>query len=150
MFLLSRRSLLAIAAVVDIALHARPLPVAAKQLAARHNLRPRHLETVLQALVRQGILKGVRGPRGGYELARERRRITAADIVRAAMTATGEDNLPPLPESCLVDQVVGPAVQQASEAFLTELEDYTVEMLCKQAEERAVFGGATASVDFAI
>jgi Rrf2 family protein len=150
MFLLSRRSLLAIAAVVDIALHARPLPVAAKQLAARHNLPPRHLETVLQALVRQGILKGVRGPRGGYELARERRRITAADIVRAAMTATGEDNLPPLPESRLVDQVVGPAVRQASEAFLTELEDYTVEMLCKQAEERAVFGGAPASVDFAI
>jgi Rrf2 family iron-sulfur cluster assembly transcriptional regulator len=150
MFLLSRRSLLAIAAVVDIALHARPLPVAAKQLAARHNLPPRHLETVLQALVRQGILKGVRGPRGGYELARERRRITAADIVRAAMTATGEDNLPPLPESRLVDQVVGPAVRQASEAFLTELEDYTVEMLCKQAEESAVFGGAAASVDFAI
>ena len=150
MFLLSRRSLLAIAAVVDIALHARPLPVAAKQLAARHNLPPRHLETVLQALVRQGILKGVRGPRGGYELARERRRITAADIVRAAMTATGEDNLPPLPESRLVDQVVGPAVRQASEVFLTELEDYTVEMLCKQAEERAAFGGAPASVDFAI
>ena len=84
--LLSRRSLLAIAAVVDIALHARPTPVAAKSLAARHNLPPRHLETVLQALVRLGILKGVRGPRGGYELARERRRITAGDIVRAAMS----------------------------------------------------------------
>ena len=36
MILLSRRSLLAIAAVVDIALHARPSPVAAKLLAARH------------------------------------------------------------------------------------------------------------------
>jgi Rrf2 family iron-sulfur cluster assembly transcriptional regulator len=150
MFLLSRRSLLAIAAVVDVALHARPLPVAAKHLAVRHNLPPRHLETVLQALVRQGILKGVRGPRGGYELARERRRITAADIVRAAMTATGEDNLPPLPESRLVDEVVGPAVREASEAFLAELEGYTVEMLCKQAEERAVFGGIPNSVDFAI
>ena len=150
MFILSRRSLLAIAAVVDIALHARPQPVAAKQLAARHNLPPRHLETVLQALVRQGILKGVRGPRGGYELARERRRITAGDIVRAGMTATGEDNLPPLPESRLVDEVVGPAVRQASEAFLAELDGYTVEMMCKQAEEGAVFGGIPASVDFAI
>jgi Rrf2 family protein len=85
MILLSRRSLLAIAAVVDVALHARPMPVAAKALASRHNLPPRHLETVLQALVRYGILKGVRGPRGGYELARERRRITAGDVVRAAM-----------------------------------------------------------------
>ena len=150
MFLLSRRSLLAIAAVVDIALHARPSPVAAKHLASRHNLPPRHLETVLQALVRQGILKGVRGPRGGYELARERRRITAADIVRAAMTATGEDNLPPMPASRLVDGVVGPAVKAASEAFLTELEGYTVDMLCRQAEDGAVFGGVPASVDFAI
>ena len=150
MYLMSRRSLLAIAAVVDVALHARPLPVSAKQLAARHNLPPRHLETVLQALVRQGILKGVRGPRGGYELARERRRITAADIVRAAMTATGEDNLPPLPESRLVDEVVGPAVKAASEAFLAELENYTVETLCKQAEDGAVFGGIPSSVDFAI
>jgi Rrf2 family transcriptional regulator, iron-sulfur cluster assembly transcription factor len=150
MFLLSRRSLLAIAAVVDVALHARPLPVAAKHLAARHNLPPRHLETILQALVRQGILKGVRGPRGGYELARERRRITAADIVRAAMTATGEDNLPPLPQSRLVSEVVGPAVSAASEEFLAELEGYTVETLCKQAEERAVFGEVPTSVDFAI
>ena len=41
MILLSRRSLLAIAAVVDIALHARPAPAAAKLLAARHNLPPR-------------------------------------------------------------------------------------------------------------
>ena len=150
MFLLSRRSLLAIAAVVDVALHARPQPVAAKHLAGRHNLPPRHLETVLQALVRQGILKGVRGPRGGYELARERRRITAADIVRAAMTVTGEDNLPPLPQSRLVDEVVGPAVKEASDAFLAELEAYTVEDLCKEAEERAVFGGVPVSADFAI
>ena len=150
MFVLSRRSLLAIGAVVDVALHARPQPVAAKNLAARHNLPPRHLETILQALVRQEILKGVRGPRGGYELARERRRITAADIVRAAMTATGEDNLAPLPESRLVEEVVGPAVREASEAFLAELEGYTVEMLCKQAEDGAVFGGVPASADFAI
>ena len=66
--------------------------------AARHNLPPRHLETMLQALVRAGILKGVRGPRGGYEIARERRRITAGDIVRAAMASTGEDSMPPIPE----------------------------------------------------
>ena len=70
MNLLSRRSVLAIAAVVDVALHSRSAPVAAKALAARHKLPPRHLETLLQGLVHAKILKGVRGPRGGYELAR--------------------------------------------------------------------------------
>ena len=47
---------------------------------------PRHLESVLQSLVRVGILKGIRGPRGGYELARERRGVTANEILRAAGT----------------------------------------------------------------
>ena len=65
MNLLSRRSVLAIAAVVDVALHSRSAPVAAKDLAARHKLPPRHLETLLQGLVHAKILKGVRGPRAG-------------------------------------------------------------------------------------
>jgi Rrf2 family protein len=149
MILLSRRSILAIAAVVDVALHARPWPVAAKALAARHNLPPRHLETVLQALVRQGILKGVRGPRGGYELARERRRITAGDIVRAAMSATGDEGLPPLPESTLVEAVVEPAVKRATDAFLAELDTVTVEELCRRAEETKAVE-LPAGVDFTI
>src|ERR1700733_4782398 len=74
MILLCRRSVLALPAVADIAIHARPKPVAAKMLAERLDLPPRHLETLLQALVRADILKGVRGPRGGYELERGRRR----------------------------------------------------------------------------
>ena len=149
MQLLSRRSMLGIAAVVDIAHHARPAPVAAKALAARHALPPRHLETLLQALVRHGILKGVRGPRGGYELARERRRITAGEIVRAAMSAGGLDDEVG-PSSNLVDQVVGPAIARASDAFLNELDQITVEDLCREAESKLVFGGAPAGIDFAI
>lgn len=146
---LSRRSLLAIAAVTDIALHARPMPVSAKALASRHNLPPRYLEPVLQALVRQGILKGVRGPRGGYELARERRRITAGDIVRIAMAAQDEDNSSPLPVSRLAEIVVAPLVQRGTEAFLTELDKVTVEDLCNRAQAEAVVEQAT-PVDFTI
>lgn len=150
MIQLSRRSLLAVTAVVDIALHARPTPVAAKALAARHELPPRHLETVLQALVRVGILKGVRGPRGGYELARERRRITAGEIVRAAMQANADETLPPLPRSALVDAVVEPMMQRAMEAWLARLDAVTVADLCREAEERAATGKLAADTDFTI
>lgn len=150
MTLLSRRSLLAIAAVVDIALHARPLPVAAKLLAARHALPPRHLETLLQALVKVGILKGVRGPRGGYELARERRRITAGDIARAAMQEAGDDALGPLPQSRLIDEVIGPEVAGASNAFLAALDAVTVEELCRRAQQKAAFGKNGVDADFTI
>jgi len=148
--LLSRRSQLAIAAVVDIALHARPSPVAAKLLAARHQLPPRHLETLLQALVRAGILKGVRGPRGGYELARERRRITAGDIARAAMQDVGEEAIGPEPRSRLVDEVIAPEVTRASQAFLAALDGLTVEELCSQAQQSQVFGKAGLDADFTI
>src|SRR5580704_19117709 len=109
--LLPRKGILAIAAVIDIAVHARGRPVAAKALASRHRLPPRHLEPVLQALVRQGILKGVRGPRGGYELAREPSRITADDILRAAGTV--EETAEPLARSNLLTLVVMPALAQA-------------------------------------
>jgi Rrf2 family iron-sulfur cluster assembly transcriptional regulator len=126
---LSRRSLFAIAAVVDVALHARPMPVAARALAERHNLPPRHLETVLQALVRAGILKGTRGPRGGYELARERRRVTVADILRAT---SGTDE-PGESKSSLVEHVVLPVLTGAADAFLAELDRVTVEDLCSRA-----------------
>jgi len=148
--LLSRRSQLAIAAVVDIALHARPSPVAAKLLAARHDLPPRHLETLLQALVRVGILKGVRGPRGGYELARERRRITAGDIARAAMQEAGDDHLEPSPQSRLVDDVVGPEVMRASQAFLAVLDGVSVEELCRRAQTTEGFDQNLAGADFTI
>ncbi|WP_243369387.1 RrF2 family transcriptional regulator [Microvirga solisilvae] len=146
---LSRRSLLAIAAVTDIALHARPMPVSAKALASRHNLPPRYLEPVLQALVRQGVLKGVRGPRGGYELARERRRITAGDIVRIAMSAQDDESASPVPESRLAEVVVAPLVLRGTEAFLSELDKVTVEELCNKAQAAAVIETAN-PVDFTI
>jgi Rrf2 family iron-sulfur cluster assembly transcriptional regulator len=133
MLLLPRKGILAIAAVIDIALHARGRPVAARALATRHRLPPRHLEPVLQALVRHGILKGIRGPRGGYELAREQRRITADDILRAAGTID-EIDAPPINGSNLLDQVVIPALTQAEQAFSAALARINIEELARSAE----------------
>jgi Rrf2 family iron-sulfur cluster assembly transcriptional regulator len=133
MQLLPRKGVLAIAAVIDIALNARGRPVAAKALAHRHRLPPRHLEPVLQALVRHGILKGVRGPRGGYELAREQRRITADDILRAAGTVEDVDDVP-INGSALLGQVVMPALAEAERSFAITLGHISVEDLVHSAE----------------
>src|ERR1700677_870584 len=114
---ISRRSVLAVAAVVDVALHSRSAPVAAKALAARHKLPPRHLETLLQGLVHAKILKGVRGPRGGYELARARRRITVGEIVRTAMSLSTADPGDLGSNSVLLERVIDPAVRRAGEPF---------------------------------
>src|SRR5215470_11883288 len=105
MSLLPRKSLLAIAAIVDVALHARGRPVSAKALASRQGLPPRHLEPVLQALVHDGILRGVRGPHGGYSLGRDKADITATEILRAAGTVEDASD-DQLPGSTLVSTVV--------------------------------------------
>jgi Rrf2 family protein len=93
MSLLSRKGLLAVTAVLNVALHTDDPPVASRALAHRHRLPPRHLESVLQALVRAGILKGIRGPRGGYQLARDPRQITADDILRAIGTIEEQEEV---------------------------------------------------------
>lgn len=143
---LSEKSLLAVAAIVDIAIHSRGQPVAAKALAERHNLPPRHLEPVLQALVHAGILKGVRGPRGGYELARERRRISVAEIARVAET-TGAENAAHIP--VLVEKVVQPAVASAEQSFEVALSAVSIDELCREAEKLGL-AQAMSSADFNI
>ena len=114
MTILPHKGLLAIAVVVDVALQTDGRSISAKTLATRHGLPPRHLESVLQSLVRGGILKGIRGPHGGYELARERRDVTANDILRAAGTVhkAGEE-----PNSELVAKVVLPVLSLAEQEF---------------------------------
>ncbi|MGO8800536.1 MAG: RrF2 family transcriptional regulator [Roseiarcus sp.] len=147
---LSKRSLLGIAAVVDVALHARPAPVAAKALAARHRLPPRHLETLLQSLVQANILKGVRGPRGGYELARERRRITVGEIVRTVVALSAADPEEIGASSKLVKKVIEPSVRKAGESFLANLEAITIEDLCAAAVAARILDEDQTEGDFAI
>lgn len=131
--LVSRKGILAIAAVIDVAINAKGRPVSAKALAARHKLPPRHLEPVLQALVRDGILKGIRGPHGGYALAREQKKITAEDILRAASTAKdAEDPQTTLPK--LVSDVVRPALAEAERSFSIALGRINVEDMARSGE----------------
>ena len=130
--LLPRKAVLAVAAVIDVAMQENGQPISAKTLAAGHGLPPRHLEPVLQALVRCGILKGIRGPRGGYELARDRRRVTVNDILHAAGTVEDTDELHGASE--LVTRVVLPAMATAEHEFGVALSRINIEDLVRGAE----------------
>ena len=150
MLKLSRKTLLALEAVIDIAFNARPEPVQAKEITARQGVPQRYLEQVMQQLVHAGILKGVRGPRGGYRLAKERRRISVGDIVRAAELADDENAEEAPPQSALGLLIVAPFVQSLQQEVLERLDGITVEDLCQQAREAGVACGEHTSADFAI
>jgi Rrf2 family protein len=147
MSLLPRKGLLAIAAVVDVALHARDRPVSAKAIAQRHGLPPRHLEPLLQALVHDGILRGIRGPHGGYALARERDHIGIDEIVRSA-AGVGEREDGVLTSSLIIE-VISPAVAEAERAFSGALGRINVDDLARRVEASPRREGP-AEVDFTI
>src|SRR6202000_1934842 len=122
MLKLSRKTLLALEAVIDIAFNGRPEPVQAKEITARQGVPQRYLEQVMQQLVRAGVLKGVRGPRGGYRLAKERRRISVGDIVRVAEALEEDENDGLEPHSDLGKRIVSPLIQTLQEDVMTRLD----------------------------
>src|SRR5260370_1292931 len=75
MIRLTKKLLFAIEAVLDIAYNGGAVPVRSVEITEREGIPRRYLEPVLQELVREGILRGIRGPSGGYRPARGRRRL---------------------------------------------------------------------------
>ncbi len=152
MLQLSRKTLYALEAVVDIAYNARPDPVQSKEISERQGIPQRYLEQVMQQLVRAGILRGVRGPRGGYRLARERRRITVADVMRvvAETDAGGGDGAGAGCGSALGHQVVRPLLDDLQAELTARLDAITIEDLCRRAGAVGIPMAAREHADFTI
>ena len=83
MQLLTTRVRLAVAAVCEIADRPMTSLASTHALADRFGVCRRYFEVPLQALRRAGLLEGVRGPSGGYRLARPAAEISVLDILRA-------------------------------------------------------------------
>ena len=151
MRLLPRAARFALLAVLDVAVHARARPVSSKELAARHDFPPRRLEGLLQALVRGGILRSLRGPSGGYELARERRRLTAAEIVRVALRAESDEE-----EGCArqsdasLEAALTPVLEQIEACVFERLERISLDDLHASALARGFGEKQDAGGDFDI
>ena len=133
-------------AVLTIAQHVGSQPISSKDIAVRQELTPRYLEQMLQKLVKAGILRGLRGPRGGYVLAREKRRITLADVYAVIR----ESDLPvePQPDS-LGAIVVAPVWRDLQAQTETQLATITLADLAQRCP-RLPLKGMDKNVDFTI
>jgi len=151
MFLVSKKLLFAIAAVLDVAYNAGDEPVQSGEITRRQGIPRRYLEQVLQQLVREGVLAGVRGPRGGYRLARERRRITVGEIVRVVRAMDNvQDMIEDVDSSRLGRDVVLPLWQEVQEDCMRRLDATTIDDLCLRARAAGVTSEASDRLDFCI
>ena len=147
----SKKMLFAIEAVLDIAYHAGGEPVQSREITRRQGIPRRYLEQTLQQLVRSGILTGVRGPRGGYRLARERRRISVGEIVRVVrQLETAEDPYEDIPASELGKRVIRPMWADLQEEIMQRLDAITLDDLSMRAYKTGIASEAHSKMDFTI
>lgn len=77
---LTTRARYAVMAMVDLAAHEEETPVSLADIAAREEISLPYLEQIFCGLRRRGLVCSVRGPGGGYRLAREAGEIRIAEI----------------------------------------------------------------------
>ena len=79
--LISTRGRYALRMLTDMAEHQSDGYVPLKEIAARQEISEKYLESIVKALVKNGVLTGVRGKGGGYRLSASPDRIRVGDIL---------------------------------------------------------------------
>jgi Rrf2 family iron-sulfur cluster assembly transcriptional regulator len=143
MIRISTRGRYALRAMLDLAEHGHNGPVSRQELAQRQDISADYVAQLFRHLQAAGLAEGVKGPGGGYRLARDANRIRAGDIVQAvegpiAVVAC----VSPCPDqgstcsridSCAAHRLW----RRVSQALADELDAVTLEDLCAQSQELA-------------
>ncbi len=149
MLLRRDRALTAIAIMLDVAFHAGRGGelAAAAEIADRLGAARRGVEPVFQSLSRAGLLDSVRGPRGGYRLARRPRELRLSDIVASVR----EEADPPHDlAGRLQTAVLGPLWRELDAEIQSRLAGITIEDLLRRAQAAGLKRAIGAPLNFAI
>jgi len=80
---LTTKGRFAVTAMLDLALHSSDGPVTLAGISARQKISLSYLEQLFGKLRRRELVESVRGPGGGYHLARDPGAVSVADIICA-------------------------------------------------------------------
>jgi Rrf2 family transcriptional regulator, iron-sulfur cluster assembly transcription factor len=80
---LTTKGRFAVTAMLDLALQDEDKPVTLAGISERQGISLSYLEQLFSRLRRNGLVKSVRGPGGGYRVARDTRSISVSEIIAA-------------------------------------------------------------------
>lgn len=80
---LSKKSRYGITALIDLAVYAKDQCIQLSSIAERNNISVKYLEQIFSSLRKAGLVRSVKGPQGGYLLAKSPESITVADVIYA-------------------------------------------------------------------
>jgi Rrf2 family protein len=79
---ISTKGRYALSLMLDLAMNDSGGPVRIKDIAARQGISDKYLEQIISSLNKAGLVRSVRGPQGGYRLARDTSQYTVGAILR--------------------------------------------------------------------
>ncbi len=139
---ISTRGRYALRAMLDLALHDDEGPVLRHDIATRQEISADYVAQLFQHLCAVGLVKGVKGPGGGYRLAHDPSTIRVGDIVRAvegpiatvecAAASPGSQSTCRRAEGCTTRLLW----TRLSEVITQFLDAITLKELCDQARRR--------------
>lgn len=94
---LSTKGRYGVRAMLDLAIHEAIGPVSIKNISQREGISVNYLEQIFNQLRRAGLVRSIRGPGGGFLLARPSKEITVMDIIKAL-------KVPVVPVFCVDDE----------------------------------------------
>ncbi|MGN0803008.1 MAG: RrF2 family transcriptional regulator [Candidatus Faecivicinus sp.] len=102
--MISTRGRYALRVMIDLAEQQAGAFIPLKEIAQRQELSEKYLESIVKALVKNGLLEGVRGKGGGYRLVQPPEACTVGSVLRLtevglAPVACLEDDAPPCPRA---------------------------------------------------
>jgi Rrf2 family iron-sulfur cluster assembly transcriptional regulator len=132
-------------ALCDLAYSNSESPCQIKQISVRQDISARYLEQIFKKFKKAGIIKSVRGPFGGYLLAKEPQSITVGDIIRAIdgediklvfCSALQKNSRKPCNRigKCVVSDVW----DGASKTLMDYFNNISINQICEQAKEKGV------------
>ena len=80
---LTTKGRFAVTAMIDVAMHGSTGPVTLAAVSGRQRISLSYLEQLFGKLRRSGLVESVRGPGGGYNLAKPQDQVSVADIIVA-------------------------------------------------------------------
>jgi Rrf2 family cysteine metabolism transcriptional repressor len=83
MFEFTTKSRYGVSAILEMAKNYGNAPLPVKDIAAKHNISPQYLEQLLGRLIKSGLIRAVRGQRGGFVLSRPPQEIALIDVLEA-------------------------------------------------------------------
>ena len=131
-------------AIFDLAYHSSGVPVQIKDISQRQEIPQRYLEQIFHKLKEAKIVKSVRGPGGGYLLARPPEKITVGDIIQAMREPidpvfcvdqeTDTAKKCSREEECVTRQVW----KEAGEKITQYFDSVTIDDLCERAKDMGI------------